>query len=245
MLGKFSTIWYVDVPDPAQVLRDYPDSDADAAAALAARMFPDHDAAHRPPVPLRQAAAARPGLVSIGCFGPVTVVCTPELSLARPGTLSPNWIRPLAAEHSYLIAADPANRWGSFAQWERGELRRAFSATRVHIIEDDGLPQPWELPFWSGEHPISHDPGVLPNPQSLPFDPQHFAVNASAEWLGIGYGATDSGDDINADKLTVCCFELRNPAAQTRSPDLVGEAEPAATQGNPVLRMLRRFVGGD
>ncbi|KAA0021205.1 DUF6928 family protein [Antrihabitans cavernicola] len=193
MAAKASTIWYVDAPDPHAVLREHPESDHDAAQALAGRLFPDRVAVPTSSAPISAGAGVVANEIFIGCYPGVTVVCSPQLALPRPSEIPGGWIRPLASEQTFLIAFDARHEWGAFAIWERGALRRSFSATKVHIHEDLGLPLVWERPFWAGEFPIAHPPGVLPDPQSLPFDPQQFADAANRKWLTFGYQGDRTG----------------------------------------------------
>ena len=44
-MSAASTLWYVDTPDPAAVLRGQLESDPVAAAALAGQLYADHDVA--------------------------------------------------------------------------------------------------------------------------------------------------------------------------------------------------------
>ncbi len=195
---KTATIWYVDVADPAAVVRKHPESDHRAARAFAGRMYPDLPVASAGSGALADHAAPDAPRVYIGSFPGLTVVCAAELVSPRPSRVPPAWVRPLASERTYLVATDPARRWGGFAWWERGVLRRAFSATAIHIIEDEGLPGTWELPFWSGRRPQRRPAGALPDPRELPFDPQEFADGASRTWLGFGFTVPEEGGDVEA-----------------------------------------------
>ncbi|MCM6773047.1 hypothetical protein NDR87_04655 [Nocardia sp. CDC159] len=222
MPSTASSLWYVDDPDPVSVLRDHPDPDPEAAFALAKQLNPDRDVVPAASGTLKVWAGPDPGAVYIGCYPGVTVVCTTQAALAHPTELPELLVRPLASEHTYLIAYDAPRGWGSFAHWERGEFRRAFSATRVNILTDEGLPQVWERPFWAGEHPVQLRPGELPDPQILPFDPPTFADAANHEWLGFRYH--DAGDDaLRPADIAVCGFSLYPK----------GEAPPAVRPEEP------------
>lgn len=208
MAAKASTVWYVDAPDPHAVLREHPEPDHDAAQALAGRLFPDRTAVPTSNAPLSAAAGVVGNEIFIGSYPGLTVVCAPQLALPRPSELPEDWVRPHASEHTYLVAFDPRHEWGSFATWERGALRRSFSASNVHILEDQGLPPVWERPFWAGEHPIAPVAGVLPDPQSLPFDPQRFADAANRRWLGFGYLPAADAEGPQPDSIVVTGFAL-------------------------------------
>lgn len=176
-----ATLWYVAASDPVGALAIRPACDESAADALVRRMFPDQQV-----VSSGGGAVAdlTPGEVGIGCFPGVTVVAGDRFVFPRPSAAPRAWTRPTLAERTYYAAIGPVRAWGAFAAWDRGVVRRSFSATRVHIIEDTGLPAVWERPYWSGDHPIEYPLGTYPDPQSLPFDPEVFAAEAARRWFG-------------------------------------------------------------
>ena len=208
MGAKASTIWYVDAPDPVAVLRDHREPDEDAARALAGRLFPGAVIAPRAVGPLSSSAGVDGRGIFIGCYPGITVVCSPQLAIPHPSALPEDWVRPLASEFTHLIAMDPDRAWGAFATWVRGTLRRSFSATTINILEDSGMPLVWERTFWAGERPIAHPPGILPDPQSLPFDPQDFADEANQRNLGFRYSHTPDTSGLDPAGIIVCGFEL-------------------------------------
>ncbi len=237
MGAKASTIWYVDSPDPIQLLRRVESSDWDAAAVLVKKLFPDKTA-----VPTRQAsigdsAGVAENEVFVGCYSGITVVCNAELAVAAPSTLPESWTGPTSPERTYLLTTNPANAWGAFAYWERGSLRRSFSASPIYIYEDIGLPLVWERPFWAGDRPLIYPPGVMPDPQSLPFHPQEFAETANAEWLGFRYTGAPRGSEFDPSTLPVCGFTLHIPG-QEPVPAAVPTAP--ATPEPSVKRWFRR-----
>lgn len=168
----------------------------------------------------------------------MTVVCTGQAALARPTTLPELLVRPLASEHTYLVSYDIPHGWGAFAHWERGEFRRAFSATRVDILEDEGLPLVWERPFWAGEHPVHLQAGEFPDPQTLPFDPPAFADEANLEWLGFRYRGATSDDALRPTDIAVCGFSLY-PKGEAPRPILPEELKIPEPNGKRWFGWLR------
>ncbi|RRQ28179.1 hypothetical protein DK926_09905 [Rhodococcus sp. Eu-32] len=214
MGAKASTIWYVDTPDPISVLRQTTSSHHDAATALVGSLFADKVAVPTQQAPISKSASVGVDEVAVGSYPGVTVVCSTRIADASPASLSEHWSRPLASEKTYLIATDPETAWGAFAYWERGSLRRSFSATPIYIYEDIGLPLVWERPFWAGEHPLVYPPGVMPDPQSLPFHPQEFAEAANAHWLGFRYTGAPRGEEFDPNSLPVSGFSLYTPGEE-------------------------------
>ncbi|OZF56391.1 hypothetical protein CH293_04210 [Rhodococcus sp. 14-2470-1b] len=234
---KVSTIWYTDAPDPASLLRETTASDHAAAAALVGRLIPDLTALATTQSPLPRSAGVGPDSIFVGCYPGTTVVCSTNLSIAKPSLIPESWVRPLASERTYFVATDPENAWGAFAYWERGTLRRSFSATPIYIYEDLGLPLVWERPFWAGERPLIYPPGVLPDPQSLPFHPQEFAEAANAEWLGFRYTGAPRGDEFDPTPIPASGFALYTPGEE---PAAEAPAPVSAPTDRKFMRWLRR-----
>lgn len=239
MGAKASTIWYVDAPDPANVLRENPEPDADAARALVGALFPEMNVFPLGSGTLADSTGVAPGEVYVGSYPGLTVVCGTNLNLRKPSTIDETWTRPLASEQTYLVCTDPGAAWGSFAYWERGELRRSFSATPVEIHENLGLPLLWERPFWAGEHPLPFPPGVFPDPQSLPFHPSEFAEAANAEWLGYRYTPPVRDGELDPATVGLCGFAVYRDGEE---PPVVLASTRAAGPG-PLSRGLRRWFG--
>ncbi|WP_280509848.1 DUF6928 family protein [Nocardia farcinica] len=243
MLSRASTVWYVDAADPLAVLRANPDPDPGAAQALAKQLHEDYDVVPKMVGTLAGCAGPDADEVYIGCYPGVTVVCSRQVRLPRPTALPELLIRPLASEQTYLVAFDVTMGWGAFAQWERGEFRRAFSSSRVNILEDEGLPLVWERPFWAGEHPVQWRAGELPDPQCLPFDPPDFADAANNEWLGYHNRAPAAEGALVPGDVAVCGFTLV-PKGQTLTDDAPDDPAPHSPP-RPQRRGLLGWLRGD
>lgn len=193
MAVSVSTLWYVDAPDPAAVLR-YARPIRESAHALVGRLYPNLNSIPLERVPLVEAVACTdPDRIHVGSYPGVTVVCSPDLSQRQPSKIPGTWTHPLGSEDTYLIRSDPRRAWGAFAHWHHGELRRTFSATTVDIFEDDGVPFVWEGPFWAGAHPVHWPVDMSPPPQALPFHPRRLVEAANDSWLGFRYIGAESG----------------------------------------------------
>ncbi|KAB1501334.1 hypothetical protein F7230_09745 [Corynebacterium sp. 320] len=158
--------------------------------------------------------------------------------------------------------------YGAFAHWSGGELKRAFSATRQTVFEDEGLPEPVESRYWEGTHETT---GIL-----LPFDPSQLAMGAAESWLGFpvtadadAWGRTrevleipvaafaiDGRPEAKVPESTVSSLlpwkrggseDAADAADSTSSPDLAGSgyddyAAPAAS-AEPTTAEVAKKVG--
>ncbi|MFQ6229232.1 DUF6928 family protein [Nocardia sp. NPDC002869] len=259
MLSKVSSVWYVDTPDPPAVLRADPDPDPDAAYALARQLHPDLDIEPTESVTLGDVDGPDADEVYIGSYPGLTLLCSSYAARVQPTAIPELLVRPLAEEHTYLVSFDLEYGWGAFAHWERGELRRAFSSTRLNILQDHGLPHIWERPHWAGEHPIAWRLGELPDPLVLPFDPPGFADTANHEWLGFRYFPAATADreiaagagaarPVDPKDIRVCGFRLRPREDRPDDPEPPQPNNRAAHERKGLLSWLRGHeaaVGAD
>ncbi|NLG56746.1 MAG: hypothetical protein GX542_14060 [Rhodococcus sp.] len=243
MAAHLSTLWYVDSPRPVLALRNYPDPHTESAASLARTLFGE-DVTHVGTAPLADVAAGSEGVLHIGVFPGVTVVCLPLPDGMLPSQLPQQWRRRDGQGRTLLVMSSEDGARGSFAEWHGKDLHRAFCADAAHIFEDHGLPQPWEQPFWGGEFPMKYPLNVLPDPQMLPFHPQHFAESANREWLGFRYTAVGPEDDINPAKLLVHTFRAGAPEVTAAPADVQDLATVGGGKRPPRRRpSLMRWFG--
>lgn len=220
-----STLWYVDTDDPAAAVRDAA-LDRDAARALAAALHPGLEVTVLGEDNLSAATSLDDGEIVVGCYPGMSVVRTGESLPPVPSSLVEHWIHPTGFRHTYLCSSSPvtkAGSWGAFAHWDGERLERSFSATPATIVEDLGLPQVWERPFWAGEHPVRAVLDVLPDPQTLPFSPGEFAEAAPRAWLGAA---------LDPATIRVCRFAVHPPTPHHESepePETEPETEPERT----------------
>ncbi|MGC0362563.1 hypothetical protein ABH922_000547 [Rhodococcus sp. 27YEA15] len=229
MAARVSTIWFVDVADPREALSRYPQPDQNAAHDLAANLYPDKEFESLGPHPLSIAATVQPGYVFIGAYDGIHVVCSSELSTFLPSTVPPSWLGCRGSRTTMFVTSIPETAQGSFGFWENGELRRAFAATPVDIVEDTGIPQTWELPYWASRHPLRYPPGVLPDPQSLPFHPQQFAEAANLDWLGFRYTGRSRRNELDTTQILLWGFKIHRAGEGPKSVPVEPEPVPAAT----------------
>ena len=234
MAARVSTIWFVDNNDVRAELSLYPQPDQAAALAIAQRLHPGKEFESLGPHPLSIAATVQPGYLFIGTYENISVVASAELSAFLPSELPESWLLSPPSPLTFLVSSSPDRAQGSFAVWENGQLRRSFSALPIDIVENIGIPQTWELPYWSGEHPLRYPPGILPDPQALPFHPQQFAEAANAEWLGFRYTGTPHEGDLDKTQILLWGFKIHQKSEVPKTtPPAPKPAEPPIAASQP------------
>ncbi|MGG7101213.1 DUF6928 family protein [Rhodococcus sp. 24CO] len=230
MAARVSTIWFVDNNDVRAELSLYPQPDQAAALAIAQQLHPGKEFESLGPHPLSIAATVQPGYLFIGTYENISVVASAELSSCLPSELPESWLLSPHAPLTFLVSSSPDRAQGSFAIWENGQLRRSFSALPIDIVENIGIPQTWELPYWSGKHPLRYPPGILPDPQALPFHPQQFAEAANAEWLGFRYTGAPHEGDLDKTQILLWGFKVHQ---KSEAPKAAVPVTEQAQQAKP------------
>ncbi|GAA4407436.1 DUF6928 family protein [Tsukamurella soli] len=211
MGARAATIWFSDVADPKGRLAIAGASDEVPARAIAERILGGEAAAAQ--TDLAAAADPAPGHVYVGSYGGLTVVTHADVAVVRPSELDPSWLDLVRAAQTFLLVTHPDRSIGAFAHWSGDELKRSFAAHPVDILEDIGLPELFEGPFWAGERPLAYAPGVDPDPRALPFHPMEFAEQANREWLGFRYTYPLAETDLDPARIPVLDFWLATAAA--------------------------------
>ena len=177
-----ATFWYLSAEDPAELFRSGVRSDPGFARRLLSRLYPTVVVASLGTFPLNRSASAGPGEIYIGSFPGVTVVQTPMESPVRPSVTDEVWLRLVEAPTVLQFSFDADTGVSGFGRWESGTLVRSFAAADDRIVEDEGMPLPFERPYWAGEFPLE---GADDNPLALPFSASALLHAAHRAWLGF------------------------------------------------------------
>ena len=177
-----ATFWYLATEDPAAPIRAGHPSDPGFARRLLSRLHPTVTVASLGAFPLNRSASAGPGEIYIGSFPGLTVLQTTVDGPAVPSRTDETWLRLVDAPTILMFAHDPDTGVSGFARWESGRLVRAFAGADDRIVEDEGLPLPFERPYWAGEFPLD---GADDTPLALPFSPTALLHAAHRDWLGF------------------------------------------------------------
>lgn len=182
------TLWFVNTADPAGVLEREPKADRGFGRKLLAQVNPAWPITPIGSFPLNRSSVPGRDEFYIAGFPGVSVVrmLVDDASALSQG--SP-WLTALPASDVFVIATGMDNDYGGFAHFIGDTVSRSFCATRTHVIEDTGLPEPFEAPYWAGER--AEQAGGI----ALPFEPRDLALSAERHWLGVDIG--EDGPDIN------------------------------------------------
>lgn len=255
MSARAVTLWFLDSDDPVALLRGCAANDVVASQKLAEAIYGDRVLVPVADTSLAAAASAQDAHVYAGWYGRLAVICCSLFATTEPSTLTRTIASIRQSAAATLLVTDPERSVGAFARWEDGELRRSFAADPITIVEDTGLPYPFERPFWAGDYPLQYAPGVAPEPLALPFHPQQLAEQANREWLGFRFTPPFVESDLDPNRIPVTAFAIHPsdyvPSAadweryQNRSGVATVRPEPADDSEQPTRRRgkLARYFG--
>ena len=181
------TLWFVNTAEPAEVLQREPKADRGFGRKLLSQVNPAWPITPIGSFPLNRSSVPGRDEFYIAGFSGISVVRMldhiDDLSSPTP------WHTALPAADVYVIAQGTDSDFGGFAHFHGDKVVRSFCATRTQVIEDIGLPEPFEAPYWAGEK--AEQAGGI----ALPFEPKDLALAAEQAWVGTEVGA--DGPDIN------------------------------------------------
>lgn len=183
------TFWFVTTADPAAVLAAQPRADRGFGRKLLSQLNPAWPITPIGQFPLNR--SARPGRDEfyIAGYPGVAVVQTFVADAAQLADTVTLIHDALPAADTYIFAEGTDSDYAGFAHYVGGNLRRSLTATREMVLEDVGLPEPFEAAYWAGEK--SEQLGGI----TLPFEPKELMREAQRRWIGVEIGA--SGPDID------------------------------------------------
>jgi hypothetical protein len=182
------TLWFVTAAEPRQVLTAEPRADRGFARKFLAQLNPSWPLTHIGDFDMNRSAPPGHDEFYIGGYPGLSVVQTvlPDdggfATLSDlPGLTGPYrelmTLIPAADVYATVHTPDDPDGLAGAAHWVGTRLKRSFCATREVILEDEGLPEPFEARFWEGTTEAS---GI-----QLPFLPSEFALAAVEYWLGV------------------------------------------------------------
>lgn len=181
------TLWFVTAAEPRAVMEAEPPANRGFARKYLAQLNPRWPLTHIGDFDMSRSASPGKDEFYIGGYPGLSVVQWILEDTWKISELPERYRTLVSAPEVYATAVSAEGRegsiggdgsgYGAFAHWSDGQLKRAFSATRETVFEDQGLPGSFEMPFWEGNVPAT---GI-----QLPFIPEQLAEAATENWLGF------------------------------------------------------------
>lgn len=186
------TVWFVSTDDPAAVLRSEPKADRGFGRKLLSQINPAWPITPIGEFPLNRSSTPGPDEFYIAGYPGVAVVQTFVESMDTVTDASEviaHLREALPATDTYVFAQGTDSDYAGFAHYAGAQVRRALAATREVVLEDVGLPDPFEAPYWAGEK--AEQLGGI----TLPFEPSDLTDAAQEAWLGVP--VSPEGPDVH------------------------------------------------
>ncbi|MBL7285405.1 hypothetical protein FPH17_11130 [Corynebacterium godavarianum] len=186
------TVWFVSTDDPAAVLRSEPKADRGFGRKLLSQINPAWPITPIGEFPLNRSSTPGPAEFYIAGYPGVAVVQTFVESMDTVTDASEviaHLREALPATDTYVFAQGMDSDYAGFAHYTGTQVRRALAATREVVLEDVGLPDPFEAPYWAGEK--AEQLGGI----TLPFEPSDLTDAAQEAWLGVP--VSPEGPDVH------------------------------------------------
>ena len=185
------TFWFVTTADPGAVLDAEPKADRGFGRKLLAQINPTWPITPIGEFPLNR--SSKPGRDEFYIAGyPGVAVVQTFVADSEKLTETVGYLREaLPAADTYLFAQGTDSDYAGFAHYVGEDLRRSLTATRAQVLEDIGLPEPFEAPYWAGEK--AEQLGGI----TLPFEPKDLVREAQKSWIGIDLEPGAGGPDVH------------------------------------------------
>ena len=186
------TVWFVSTDDPAAVLRSEPKADRGFGRKLLSQINPAWPITPIGEFPLNRSSTPGPAEFYIAGYPGVAVVQTFVESMdtvTDASEVTAHLREALPATDTYVFAQGTDSDYAGFAHYAGAQVRRALAATREVVLEDVGLPDPFEAPYWAGEK--AEQLGGI----TLPFEPSDLTDAAQEAWLGVP--VSPEGPDVH------------------------------------------------
>lgn len=220
------TFWYVNAADPAAVLRAEPKADRGFGRKLLAQLNPRWPITPIGQFPLNRSSQVSRDEFYIAGYPGVAVLQTFVEECGKLSEIDPRLLRAVPAADVYVCAVGAGKEGGDYAGYAHfngDTLKRSLCATRTELIEDTGIPEWFEAPFWAGE--TTEQLGGI----TLPFQPADLVEAAQRELLGVD--VSPQGPSINV--VAYAVDGRPEPKVEPRHPEAKKVSEVAAKFNAP------------
>ncbi len=190
----------------AEILKSNPVMDRSATTELVRRLYglevsplkDDGDLSYTCPNDKELVAGRFPGLA---------VLAAEEFCLDHPSQLDPKFIEAFSSGTLYLHAMHSVVDFFGFAVWQNGVLQRSLSLSPDSgILDDIGPRLPFEVPFWTGEHPAV-DPEDEDVSYPFVFHPLELGEAALKEFFGYQLEGMFDSSLIEPENIPLMVFK--------------------------------------
>jgi hypothetical protein len=197
-------------------LRQAREFDPAASRALVAATHPGWDGTASSDGTLSDDCFPQEGTVYAGSFPGIDILCDRDLMDYLPSEFPARYLDVAQGRRVILHAMHSVVDMFVYAIWENGTLVRSLAMSSDDgIVENTGVPLPFEAPYWAGEHPVG---GRYP----LPFHPLDLGGDAALHALfGFVVEGRPQPADIDAESVRLAGFQV-SPAHPVK-PELVAE----------------------
>lgn len=193
---------------PKGVLKSYPTLDRDATIGLVSKLFASEKLLALDDGDLRSTNPPDNEIVA-ACFPGLVVVAAKEFGIDYPSKLAARFIDTFSEGSLFLHAMHSAVDWFAFAVWKNGELQRSLSVSPDSgIMEDIGTRLPFEVPFWTGEHPAL-DPCEDDAAYPLVFHPLELGEAALQAFLGYRLEGLLDPSQLEPERIPLMRFKRK------------------------------------
>jgi hypothetical protein len=137
------------------------------------------------------------------------LMCDSRRVPARPSDLSAHLLDAGAGRRILLHGTHSGSDFLCFAVWDDGVLVRSLSMSPdTGIVENIGEPFDFEVPYWSGTHPVDDGDGEVENPYPFPFHPLDLGEEALRGLFGFVQEGQPDPDDVHPDEVHLHGFRI-------------------------------------
>ncbi len=215
MGAKTGLLVYADGEVPG-LLRQVGTADLARTSDLMRRLYPGGEIEPSEGAELWDGVYPPKGTAYAASWPGVDVVGDQRVMIDLPSQLPEHLIAASVGRRLVLHAMHSVVDWLAFAVWEDGQLLRSLSLSPDSgIIENIGEPLPFERSYWAGERPAD----VIPwpdedeEPYPLPFHPLELGEEALRALCGFVLEGHPEPDDIDASRITLHGFHVRDTRA--------------------------------
>lgn len=158
-----------------------PARDQALAETVVSELFPRTRYAEQGTIALNDGGFPSGGTLNVGTFDSGLLIATKDAHLYNPSKLHRRYLKASMGRTVVLLTQRSFNDMFAYARWVDGSLIRSISLNPIgKVWENIGDPEPFEVPFWNGEHPAESG-------YPLPFHPLELSDAALRSALGLVY----------------------------------------------------------